>query len=388
VQRLTIENIKRIPTVFGEADVLRAITSLPGVKTVGEASTGFNVRGGSADQNLILFNDATIFNPSHFFGLFSAFNPEVIKDIELYKSSVPARYGGRLSSVLDISAREGNKKMITGSAGIGLVTSRFNIEGPLGNNKTSFILAGRTTYANWLLNLLPDEYKDSKASFHDINFLLDHRFDSSNHIYFTGYFSDDHFALESDTTYGYSNRNMNVRWKHNYNRKLSSNLILGYDQYQYDVTSKKNEVNAFKLGFDIKQLHFKTDFEYFLNTKHSFDFGVSTIRYKLNPGFYDPVGGQSLVAPDKVANEQAQESGAYITHRYNPDSKLSISSGIRYSMYNYLGPQQVRLYVPGLPLTPNNLLGTKEYGSGKMIRRTVGPSFASLHAMHFQILFH
>lgn len=375
VQRLTIENIRRIPTVFGEADVLRAITSLPGVKTVGEASTGFNVRGGSADQNLILFNDATIYNPSHFFGLFSAFNPDVIKDIELYKSSIPAKYGGRLSSVLDISSREGNKKNITGSAGIGLLTSRFHIEGPLAKNKTSFILGGRATYANWLLNLLPNEYKNSRASFQDVNLLISHRIDSNNHIYFTGYFSNDRFALDSDTTYGYSNRNVSLKWRHQFNRKFSGILITGFDQYKYDVSSDKNEVNAFKLGFDINQLNLKADFEYFMNSKHSFDFGLSTIRYNLNPGFFDPLGAQSAVMPDKVRAEQAMESGAYLTHRFNPSAKLSFSTGLRYSLFNYLGPQEVRTYTPGQPVTSTNLVDTKEYAKGKTIKTYGGPEY-------------
>ena len=221
VERLSIDNIRRIPSVFGEADVLRVITSLPGVKTVGEASTGFNVRGGSADQNLILFNDATIYNPSHFFGMFSAFNPEVIKDIELYKSSIPARFGGRLASVLDINSREGNKKKITGSAGVGLITSRVHLEGPITKDKTSFIFGGRSTYANWLLNLLPAEYEDSKASFQDVNLGISHQIDSSNNLYFSGYFSNDRFALDSDTTYQYSNRNFSVKWTRNINNRLS-----------------------------------------------------------------------------------------------------------------------------------------------------------------------
>src|SRR5690606_22830603 len=229
VQRLNIDHIRRVPSLFGEADVLRVITSLPGVKTVGEASTGFNVRGGSADQNLILFNDANIFNPSHFFGMFSAFNPEVVKDIELYKSSIPARFGGRLSSVLDISSREGNKKEITGSAGIGLITSRVNIEGPLAKEKTSFIFGARTSYANWLINLLPSEYEKSQASFQDVNFGISHRIDSTNNLYFTGYFSNDQFKLNSDTTYGYSNMNFAVKWKLNFNQKLSGTFIGGMD---------------------------------------------------------------------------------------------------------------------------------------------------------------
>ena len=373
VEKLTIANIKNIPTVFGEADVLRAITSLPGVKTVGEASTGFNVRGGSADQNLILFNDATIYNPSHFFGLFSAFNPEVIQDIELYKSSIPAIYGGRLSSVLDITSREGNKKKLTGSAGVGLVTSRLHLEGPISKDKTSFIFGGRTTYANWLLNLLPDQYKDSKASFQDVDLSISHRVDSNNSLYFSGYFSRDKFSLENDTTYGYSNRNANIKWRHNFSNKFRGVFIAGYDQYLYDVTSTSNKVNAFKLGFNIEQLNFKANFDHYINTQHSLNFGVSAIRYKLKPGYVDPNGNESAVRSEDVETEQALETGIYFTHRYSPNTKLSISSGLRYSLFNFLGPQQVSQYIPGTPVTEANRTGTINYAKGESIETYGGP---------------
>jgi hypothetical protein len=182
VQKIDIKTIKQVPVVFGEADPLRVIMTLPGVKTVGEASTGLNVRGGSADQNLVLFNDATIYNTAHFFGMFSVFNPELVKDVELYKSSIPAKFGGRLSSVLDINSREGNKKEFTGSAGIGLLTSRLNMEGPIVKDKTSFILGGRTTYANWLLGELPDQYKHSRASFYDLNLNISHEINKKNNL--------------------------------------------------------------------------------------------------------------------------------------------------------------------------------------------------------------
>lgn len=373
VERLTIANIKNIPTAFGESDILRAVTSLPGVKTVGEASTGFNVRGGSADQNLILFNDATIYNPSHFFGLFSAFNPEVVQGIELYKSSIPANYGGRLSSVLDITSREGNKKEVTGSAGIGLVTSRVHVEGPITKDRTSFIFGARTTYANWLLNLLPDEYKDSRASFQDVDFSVSHMIDSSNNLYFNGYFSNDRFSLGDDTLYGYSNRNANVKWKHSFTNKFRGVFLLGYDQYQYKVSSDKNKINAFKLGFDIQQLNLKASFDYYLNTKHAFDFGISSIRYKLKPGYFNPDGDQSEVQPEEVEAEQALESGVYFTHRYSPNPNLSLSTGLRYSMFNYLGPHEVSTYTPGAPVTESNRTGTIQYGSGKFIKTYQGP---------------
>ena len=375
VERLSIESIRRVPSVFGEADVLRVITSLPGVKTVGEASTGFNVRGGSSDQNLILFNDATIYNPSHFFGMFSAFNPEVIKDVELYKSSIPARFGGRLASVLDINSREGNKKKITGSAGVGPITSRVHLEGPITKDKTSFIFGGRSTYANWLLDLLPSEYENSKASFQDVNLGISHRVDSTNNLYFSGYFSNDRFALDSDTTYTYSNRNLTVKWTRNFSNRLSAAFIIGYDQYKYKVFREEDKETAFTLRFGITQLHAKADFVYYLNQKHSFDFGASSIRYKLQPGSYEPFDKSSIITPVTVEAEQALESGAYLTHRYSPNNKLSLSSGIRFSRFNYLGPQQVNYYAPGLPTTPANVVDTKDYEKGKFIQNYSGPEY-------------
>ncbi|ANH83373.1 TonB-dependent receptor [Niabella ginsenosidivorans] len=373
ISRLTIAEIKKIPTVFGEADILRAITTLPGVKTVGEASTGFNVRGGSADQNLILFNDATIYNPSHFFGMFSAFNPEIVKDVELYKSSVPAKYGGRLSSVLDINSREGNKKQLTGSAGIGLVTSRLELEGPIVKDKTSFILGGRTTYANWLINLLPEEYDKSSASFQDVNLGLSHRIDSNNNIYVNGYYSNDKFKLNSDTVYSYSNRNISVKWKRNFSKRLQGELIGGYDYYKYNINSGANEINAFNLFYDIQQLYGKLNFAYFVNQKHAFDFGLSSLSYKLRPGIFEPLNSESLVRPDTVRTERALENAAYVTHRFNATDKLSFSTGIRYSFYSYLGPQTVNYYADGQPRTDDTRTETVSYGKGKFIKNYQGP---------------
>ncbi len=232
VQNLDIKTIKQVPVAFGEADVLKVVLTLPGVKSVGEASTGLNVRGGSTDQNLILFNESTIYNPSHFFGLFSAFNPEVIKNVELFKSSVPAKYGGRLSSVLEINTKEGNKKNISGSAGIGLLTSRLTLEGPLIKDKSSFIIGARTTYANWLLNLLPNQYKNSKAGFYDFDININHEIDKKNSLFLTAYMSKDHFNLNSDTSYKYGNNNISLKWKHIFNNKLYFLVSGGYDNYQ------------------------------------------------------------------------------------------------------------------------------------------------------------
>ena len=277
MQKIDIKTIKQVPVVFGEADVLRVVLTMPGVKSVGEASTGLNVRGGAADQNLILFNDATIYNPSHFFGMFSAFNPELVKDVELYKASIPAKYGGRLSSVLEINSREGNKKDVSGSAGIGLLTSRFNIEGPLKKDKSSFNIGARTTYADWLLNLLPDQYKNSKASFYDINLNIDHEINKKNTIYLTGYLSKDRFNLNSDTVYSYGDQNISFKWKHLFSDKLYSTMSTGFDRYDYSIYSEKNPVNAYSLDFDINQGYLKAHFNYYKSAKQTIDFGINSI---------------------------------------------------------------------------------------------------------------
>ncbi|MHA4807136.1 TonB-dependent receptor [Flavitalea flava] len=375
VEKLSIQTIKQVPSVMGEADILRVVLTLPGVKTVGEASTGLNVRGGAADQNLILFNDATIYNPSHFFGMFSAFNPDVVKDIELYKSSIPAKFGGRVSSVLDITSREGNKKEFHGTAGVGFLTSRLTLEGPLAKDKTSFILGGRTTYANWLLNLLPDEYKHSRGSFNDLNLSISHEINRKNNLYFTGYLSNDKFNLNNDTTYKYGNQNISVKWKHIFSNKLNSVYTVGFDKYRYNIGSDANPVNAYRLAFDISQANGKADFVWYLHSKHTLDFGLSAIRYTLHPGSYQPDKGQSLVVPDVVPAEQALESAVYLSDRFTVSPKLSIVAGLRYSLYNYLGPHSVNIYAPGLPVTGSNLVDTRDYASGKVINTYKGPEY-------------
>lgn len=373
VTRLDIKNIKQIPAAFGEADILKVVLTLPGVTSVGEATTGFNVRGGAADQNLILLDGATIYNPAHFFGLFAAFNPDIVKDIELYKSSIPEKFGGRLSSVLDITNREGNKKLFTGSAGIGLLTSRFNIEGPIVKDKTSFIFGARTTYSDWLLKLLPEAYKHSQASFYDFNLGISHQINDKNNLYLSAYLSQDKFKLNSDTAYRYSNKSLNVKWKHNYNNKLYSVFMVGYDKYNYDINSSANAVNAYDLAFNISQANFKADFNYYLSRKHTITFGLSSILYNDNPGTFGPNGAASLVVSQLVPSERALESAVYLGDKFDVSDNFSISAGVRYNYYNYLGPQTVDRYAPNLPKTGANVLDSNTYASGNIIKTYSAP---------------
>lgn len=372
VEKISIATIKRIPTAFGETDVLRAVLTLPGVKSAGEASTGFNVRGGSTDQNLILFGDQTIYNPSHLFGFFSAFNADAVKDVELYKNSIPVRFGGRISSVLDISAKEGNKNKFSGAGGIGLLTSRLSFEGPIGK-KTSFLVGGRTTYSNWLFDVLPKtEYSNSRASFYDVNLNLDHKFNDKNTVYLTGYLSKDKFKLNSDTLYGYNNKNINLKWKHIFNNKVIGTFSTGYDSYGYEIESEANPVNAYNLTFGIEQYTVKGDISYKLGQKHNLSMGVSSIFYKLNSGKYLPLG-ESKVSEDIVRPEQAVESAVYVGDRFDVNSDFSIDAGLRFVVYNYLGPNVISNYVVGAPISETSQIDETTYGSGKIINTYSAP---------------
>ncbi len=373
VTRLDIKNIKQIPAAFGEADVLKAVLTLPGVTSVGEATTGFNVRGGAADENLILLDGSTIYNPAHFFGFFAAFNPDIIKDIELYKNSIPEKFGGRLSSVLELTNREGNKKIFAGSAGIGLLTSRLNVEGPIVKDKTSFIFGGRTTYSDWLLGLLPEAYKHSQASFYDFNFDVSHQIDDKNNLYLSSYISNDRFKLNSDTAYSYSNKNISLKWKHNFNNKLYSVIAVGDDNYKYSVSSSANPINAFDLGFSVNQNTFRADFNYYLSSKHTVTFGLNSILYKIDPGNFEPNGEFSLVEPQIISPEHALESALYLGDKFDVSSAFTITAGVRFNIYNYLGPQTIDHYAPNLPKQQVNILDSTTYKGSSIIKTYYAP---------------
>ena len=369
MERLQVKDIKNIPTLFGETDVIRVVMMLPGVKAVGEASSGFNVRGGSTDQNLILFNNGTIYNPTHLFGFFSVFNPDLIKDMELYKSSIPSKFGGRISSVLDINGREGNKKELTGSLNIGLLTSRITLEGPIGE-KTSFILGGRTTYSDWMLGLLPDDsgYKDGKAGFYDLNMIVDHKFSSRDNLYLSGYYSHDRFQFSPDDRYGYTNMNASAKWRHLFSDRLTSTFVFGYDHYDYKMSMTDNPPTAYSLQFAIDQEFARLDFTAYANTKHIIDFGVGSIHYRLNPGKYLPDAPESLVKTDIMQQEKALESAFYISDNWDITPAFSINAGIRYSLFGAMGPRTYNIYDQAFLPHENSVLDTKEAKSGSFFK--------------------
>ncbi len=374
VEKLNIKTIRQIPAIFGEVDILRSLLTLPGVTSVGEGTAGYNVRGGSADQNLILLNDITLYNPTHLFGFFSAVDPEVVKGLELYKSAIPEKYGGRISSVMDVTTREGNSKKFTGSAGIGPLTSRLTLEGPLGSEKTSFLLGGRVTYSDWLLKKIEDPaFQNSQASFYDLMLHLSHEFSDKDRLYITGYISKDLFRLNEDSTYSYQNKNASLKWKHDFSRKFYMVITGGVDDYKYKVEGSNNPQDAFTLNFGVRQINTKADFNYAPNNKNAIDFGLQNIIYDIAPGSLLPGNSASLVKPDVLDNEKGSETAIYLGDQYKLTDKLSIQGGLRYSFYRYTGPQKVYEYAPGQPLDEKTIIDSNFYQKGDLIQTYHGP---------------
>jgi len=374
LEKIDIKTLKQIPLALGEVDVLKAILTLPGVQSVGEGTVGFNVRGGATDQNLILFNDAAIYNPSHLFGFFSAFNPDLLKNVELYKSGIPAEYGGRISSVLDVTTREGNKKKWAGSGGISPITGRFALEGPIIKDKSSFLIGGRSTYSDWLLRQIPSStLKDSEASFYDLNLNISHEINSKNSIYLSGYLSKDRFKLQNDTAYSYSNQALSAKWRHIFGNRFFAVFTGNFSGYDYTISSSNNPVNAFDLSYSIKQVQGKVDFNYFLNAKHTINFGVGAIRYQLSPGTLTPGGEESLIIPDVLQNEQAIESAIYLGDNFEINPDLSLYAGLRYSFFQNNGPRDLFIYQPGSPRDVTSIIDTVSYTAGQKLSTAGGP---------------
>lgn len=345
VELVRIGRIKQVPTVLGEADVLKVLVTLPGVKSVGEASGGFNVRGGAADQNLVIFNDCTVYNPTHLFGLFSSFNSDVVTDIELYKSSIPAEYGGRLSSVLEVRGREGNDKQVTGAVGIGLLTAKGYVEGPLTRSgNTKFIVGGRTTYSDWLLGLIPQGsgYNNGTAGFYDINGSIAQKIDDNNSIYLYGYYSRDRFSFSKDTSYNYHNINGSFKWRSNFSKRHSMILSAGYDEYGYQMRDTHKDIESYRLNFTIREGFAKFKFKSVISESHTLSYGLNTTYYNLMPGsilpYNLPDGSPSMVLEEVLPTEEGVEAALYVSDTWNITDKLSADLGIRYSLFANLYP--------------------------------------------------
>ncbi len=368
MEKLDIKTMRQMPLALGETDIMKVVLALPGVQSVGEGTVGLNVRGGATNQNLILLNDAIVYNPSHLFGFFSTFNPDVLKNVELYKSGITAEYGGRLSSVMDVHTREGNLKKFSGSGGISPITGRFTIEGPIFRDKTSFVIGGRSTYSNWILRQLDDEsLNNSTASFYDVTANVSHKINDENNVYASLYFSNDRFRLNGDTTYRYSDKNASIKWKRVINNKLHGVLTGAYSDYQYEISSEDNPAEAFKTTFGIRQLNGKADFHYYPNAKHDIMAGLHVTQYTIAPGDKQPLGQESLQTRRRFQEERGLESALYIGDNYEISPNLSVYAGVRFSFFQYLGAREVFTYGAGGPREERNIIDTVSYAKGKRI---------------------
>lgn len=344
VNQLSISTVKKIPVVLGESDVVKSLLLLPGITSAGEASSGFNVRGGAVDQNLILLDEATIFNSSHLFGLFSVFNPDAIKDVKLFKGSIPARYGGRVSSVLEIFQKEGNNLEYKFNGGIGAVASRLLVEGPIQKEKSSFLLGGRASYAHLFLPLFDI---DNSAYFYDLNTKLNFKINNKNSLYISGYFGRDLFSINNNFENIYGNAVINARWNHIFSNKLFSNASLIYSDYFYGL---ELDFVGFKWNSGIENFNLKYDLKQYVNDKFQINYGINNTYYIFNPGKIKPNSADSGIVEEQLTKKYANELAAYIDVEQEVNSKLSINYGLRLSYFNRLGQDELNVYLNDQPV--------------------------------------
>ena len=350
VNKLTSKTIKQIPVVLGESDIIKSIILLPGVTSAGEGASGFNVRGGAADQNLILLDEAIVFNSSHVFGFFSVFNPDVIKDVKLFKGGIPSKYGGRLSSVLDIYQKEGNNKDFKLTGGIGLISSRILAEGPLKKEKSSFLIGGRSSYAHLFLPLIDN---DNKAYFYDLNTKVNYRLNKKNNIFLSAYFGKDVFGINNSFINKYGNAVTNIRWNHLYSDKLFSNLSLIYSDYFYGLIL---DFVGFEWDSGITNVNFKYDFNHYLKDNLKLSYGVNNIYTKFNAGEIFPNRDDSGIIPFKLTEKFANEFALYFEADHNISEKFSLKYGLRFSNFTRLGQDELNIYENDNPLIYNQQL--------------------------------
>lgn len=373
VNKLSMATIKKMPVVLGEVDVIKSILLLPGVTNAGEGASGFNVRGGGADQNLILLDEATIYNSSHVFGFFSVFNPDAIKDLKLYKGGIPARFGGRASSVLDIYQKDGNSNEFHMNGGIGLISSRLLAEGPIVKDRGSFLIGGRASYAHLFLKL-SEEQKNNSAYFYDLNTKLNYKINDNNNLYLSGYFGRDVFAINKSFSNIYGNSTLNLRWNHLFSDKLFSNLSLIYSDYYYGLDL---DFIGFKWDSGIKNYNIKYDFKHYISDNFKLNYGANAIYYNFNPGSIKPSNDTSTIIPEQLDPKYAFEPSLYIEAENKITKKLSLAYGLRYSMFYRLGNSTINLYENNNPVIFNSdfqiyekatPIDTKFYGKNKTIK--------------------
>jgi hypothetical protein len=362
LQKINVREISNVPVLLGERDVLKTLQLLPGIKSAGEGNSGFYVRGGSTDQNLILLDEAPVYNASHLLGFFSTFNSDAIKDLSVYKGGMPAQYGGRLSSVLDIRMNEGNRKGYEVEGGIGLISSRLKVEGPIVKDKGSFMISTRRTYLDAFLSLSPDSaINGNTLFFYDVNAKANYQLDDRNTFFLSGYFGRDKLGISDSFGFNWGNATMTMRWNHLYGDRLFSNTSLIYSNYNY-VIQNNNDVNNFEVNSSIRDYNIKQDYEYSVSNTNNLKFGINAIHHTIAPGKLTSTGNSSI-NQTTVENRKGLELAGYISDEWALTEKFNVVSGLRLSSFSLLGPGTFKTYdLDGIATD------TLKYDKGKVIK--------------------
>jgi len=373
VAKLDIKQINKIPALMGEVDIVRAIQLLPGVTTVGEGASGFNVRGGNIDQNLILLDEAPVYNSSHLLGFFSVFNPDAVKDVKLIKGGVPAQYGGRVSSILDIRMKDGNDKKMEINGGIGSIFSRLSIEAPLIKDKASFIIAARRSYIDVVSKpylKTKKGFSDTKFNFYDLTAKINYKINPKNTVFLSGYFGRD--VLGTSFGFNWGNATTTLRWNHVFNNKLFMNMTSFYSNYDYQIEFKDNSGSGFQWKSSILNYSFKPDFTYYANNKNTIRFGAQVMYYDFSPGTAT-VTANTVKSDVSLDKRYGAEYSAYIGNEWKALPRLTVEYGLRYSLYTYLGSGTKYNYAEAEPNTERTLLSKEKVASGKIIQQYSNP---------------
>jgi len=376
VERFSMKSLKQVPVFMGERDVIKISKLLPGITSAGEASVGVNVRGGNVDQNIFYINRLPVYNTSHLFGFFSAFSSDMIRDFSIYKGSVPVNYGGRLSSVFNILTRKGNNKSFTAHAGISPISANATVEGPIKKDHSSFLLSGRSSYSDWILNQMEDPLiRDSDAFFYDFAGSLNFQPNTKNVFNVFYYQSYDKFRYSNLSNYEYANRGVSVSWEKYISPALTSKLIGTSSFYDFANTDQSEISRAYTHEYMLNHNEVLSEFQWVPNMNHKVDFGSSLILYRLDRGSVEPYGEASIRNSVNLGKEHSLEGAVFISDNVNLTDWLTLYAGIRYSLYTMLGPQTVMLYEEGKPKSENAIVDSLEFGKSESVRFNSGPEF-------------
>jgi hypothetical protein len=367
VTKMDVQVIQNIPALMGEVDIIKAIQLLPGVQSVSEGSSGFSVRGGNPDQNLILLDEATVYNPSHFIGFFSVFNNDAIKDVKLYKGDIPAQYGGRMSSVLDVRMKDGNMKKFAGTGGIGLISSRLTLEGPIVRDRGSFLVSGRRTYADLFLIFAKEEaIKNSKLYFYDLNAKANYMVGENDRLYLSGYFGRDVFKNEfASMTLG--NATGTLRWNHIFSQNVFSNVTLIYSHYNYSLGTSADQPTGFEWISNLDDIQLKTDMTWYPHPNHTLRFGFNSIYHTFDPGVARGIGDETIFTEYALPKTHGLESGIYASNEQKVGARITLKYGLRLSLYQNVGPAIVYSYDQNFELADSAV-----YSSGDFYKTYAG----------------